>query len=86
MLPPGPQPASPDDVVAHAILGQEHCTPLLDSAGVLRNSQARLFFSDFQFQLVQIIPFSVGVSCAYALPEKANLAIDASGSLNTQKN
>lgn len=85
MLLPGPQPASPDGVVAHAILGQEHCTPLLDSAGVLRNSQARLF-SDFQFQLVQIIPFSVGVSCAYALPEKANLAIDASGSLNTQKN
>lgn len=35
----GPQPASPDGVLVHAIWGQEHCTPLLNSAGVLRNSQ-----------------------------------------------
>lgn len=86
MLLPRPQPASPDGIVAHTILGKEHCTTLLDSAHVLRNSQAGLPFSDFQFQLVQIIPFSVGVSCASALHEKTNLAIDASGWLNAQKN
>lgn len=65
---------------AQAIWGQEHCTSLLDSVGVLRRSQARLFFSDVQSQLVQIIPFSVRVShCARALHEKSALVTDASG-------